>query len=448
MGPFKASSKGVADIESFSHCEKLLPSEAQILHLGLPQTLSACTWFRGDHHSIESSLRDKVRQIVKANPWLLGRIVRHEGAYHLVYNDSNNDLDVAADEQVLVVLDPQTSITVTSPASHIARACSDGMVKDPRRENQWKIAILPSSAGTFAVVCSMSHLVADGFTFYRIYKMLMGTSKYPIEAMDAKRFHASDRLQKETFGTVAQRMLTSIGFLYHFALGLATEMAMKALFPRMTSSASQMFLVDTNAITDMKKEYQETNHGTHDVQQQQQQEVPFLSTNDILTSWFLHNCGCGFGYMLVNLRGKVKGHEDSMCGVYNGMVAFDIRKQLATADPTAVRRALLQPYKPDSSMPTQWELLTGGGHAMVSNWASVVGVEELIPSPNCEEICHFPMFEANIAMGPKAATAIVHRYGPGKIAIRTEIGRKLRLPQGGHRLQPPNFATEIQLQTD
>ena len=44
--------------------------------------------------------------------------------------------------------------------------------------------------------------------------------------------------------------------------------------------------------------------------------VPFVSTNDVLASWFLQNTQCDFGMMVFNCRNRLAGHTDLHAGSY------------------------------------------------------------------------------------------------------------------------------------
>lgn len=407
----------------YSRREKLLKNEEVFVNSGL-FVFGACTWFKGDAIETAEFLRKRLEKIVQLNPWLVGRVVKYKGDFHLVFNEGK-DLDLEQSmKEVLVVLDEGAGgVTVDSTSVEVSQACSEtnGMVKDPRIESQLRVCLLPSG-DNFAMVYSLSHLVADGFTFYRIYKMLIDQNT-PIEAMEPERVHHFDRLQDETLGRLVRRMTTSLGFIHHLVFGTVYETITKnKLFPNKEVGMRRTYLVDNDDIAKIKANHDPKTTG-----------VPFISTNDIITSWYFKNGGARFSYMTVNLRGRIKEIRDSHCGVYDGLIFSDSPEQVDS--PAAIRKSILNLKKSDSSF-SQWESLQSG-HLFITNWASVSGLEPMDP-PNCEEICHYPL-ALSIQMGPMAAMAVVFRFSPGKIGVYVNAGRKLP-----HTLdKKPDFADEL-----
>ena len=50
-------------------------------------SISTITWFEGDFDRTVNEVKERVEQMVKLNPWLLGRIKKSQGKLHLEYAD-------------------------------------------------------------------------------------------------------------------------------------------------------------------------------------------------------------------------------------------------------------------------------------------------------------------------------------------------------------------------
>ena len=56
-----------------------------------------------------------------------------------------------------------------------------------KEELLFRVSLIDTGKNTFAIILSISHILADGFTFYTIYKML--SDDQPALILNAEREH-------------------------------------------------------------------------------------------------------------------------------------------------------------------------------------------------------------------------------------------------------------------
>jgi hypothetical protein len=120
-------------------------------------------------------------------------------------------------------------------------------------------------------------------------------------------------------------------------------------------------------------------------------EVPFCSSNDILTSWHLQNSACLHGWMAIDWRDRLPGHTKAHAGNYANLLFFHKED---SSTPGLIRQALdiFQRVVVTSRMPTFWEMATGS-NAIAANWSSFAQPNVI---DGCEEELHLPLYK-NIA---------------------------------------------------
>jgi len=120
-------------------------------------------------------------------------------------------------------------------------------------------------------------------------------------------------------------------------------------------------------------------------------DVPYVSTNDVLTSDFFNECGTRIGYMAMDCREQLEGMEKHMAGNFVTALTMDSG---TFATPATVRKIL-------SSTPhvTTVKQLPGycawayekesANVAMVTNWSTFAG--GLVQLEECEMVIQLPV---------------------------------------------------------
>ncbi|CAJ1344683.1 unnamed protein product, partial [Effrenium voratum] len=227
-------------------------------------------------------LRDRLARLLAANPWLGGRLVRKSEAVYLSFG-------CEADERHLQLLGPDViQITADMPYELISQQVSgsraevrSGMdcLQNPR-EPLIRVSLCCEAGDRFALIVSLSHIIADGYTYHRLFHMLTNRS-VPVVALNPCRkleFH--------------ERRLKALGrkeyeFIYSPQYVLNCLMS-KVFFGKPKCRA---YLVDPEKVKQAKA----------------REGAAFVSTNDILTSMFANAVGARVCSMAVNFRGRLPG---------------------------------------------------------------------------------------------------------------------------------------------
>jgi hypothetical protein len=314
----------------------------------------------------------------------------------------------------------------------------------------------------FAVVVSMSHIAGDGHTFYCFYNFLVGADENTRGYDDKQRTSVIDEcslphLKVERIATSLQQigqvirdhqtkddpkqkrlskeprelfLAQSPGFLLPTILSVIAAKALKFLSliaakVRQTLSLNAVTApqghdrsgsdcphtatlrycwIDGKAIQRLKQEAMDQRLAAKDSSTTgcTSSTNSFVSTNDVFTSWFMLNSGCRHGFMAVNLRGRLSGHDSHHAGNYITVVYY--RVPLDCANPYLIRSSIEPLCRTITSSipPSRW---LGGGAAFATTWATFASARVTL-GENCREELHFPLFGTplnehppNIVMG-------------------------------------------------
>lgn len=142
--------------------------------------------------------------------------------------------------------------------------------------------------------------------------------------------------------------------------------------------------------------------------------VPFVSTNDVITSWFMTQTSCTSGGMAMNLRNRLEGHTDLHAGNYECFMYY--RKE-DYASPALIRKSLAtlnRVVTKDKDLPAWYQDL-GARCSVITNWSTFANPNEI---EGCEEDAHLPIYcrpywpSSSLQM-----FMIVFRGGPGKLGL-------------------------------
>jgi len=372
---------------------KLLKLE-EMLHTRDDPPISTLTWFRGDYTQAASILQRRVRLIMVKNPWLAGRVVKRRGKLILEYSKQQTE---KMDDHV-VILDPQDSpVSRSTPIESLGRLFRSISLKNGPNEPLFRVSIVPCRTNPqtiFCVILSLSHIVGDGATFYKIHNMLCTIEEDVIVSLTVERIATTEQEQAAAMGQEEYDFSTSRGLLINLLSGL---LRVKTMGP---APKSQIVLVNDAKMQEAKK------------RAAIQANLPFVSTNDVLTSWFLQNTNTTFGFMNVNFRNRIPGHSELYAGNYENQI-FYRRKDSAT--PGLVRKSLstLQRTVTLGGMPTFWETLQSS-HAVVSNWSSFAKPNVIL---GCTEDLHIPLYDVAGLVPYSLAVLVIFRSGPRGLAL-------------------------------
>jgi len=267
----------------------------------------------------------------------------------------------------------------------------------------------------YAIIVSMSHNVGDGHTFYSIYKMLC--QKRKVLSISPKRKQEVIKALEEKVDADALAYSKSASFIIGLLLGLVR----KAIFG--VSYEVGMHQINKSFIDKEKTRYKEEENREQKFQVKEGKSVPsppFISTNDIVTSWLLRATKPKMGWMAINCRNKIKNCIDSDAGNYATILMYRPRD---FASPSLIRRSVgtfRRAAKPSTVLPGTLETLRGQKIFVVTNWTTFYG--DISLEGSTQEL-HFPFIdysecvdtiEFGIIFKPKKdATALLYCGRPG-----------------------------------
>lgn len=352
---------------------ELLWSESSPFAGGTNPPIGAISFFECPHdreRTVELWIQERVRMIAHANPWIAGRLVHRAGTRQLVYPSSpisDADLDRLvrinpADFAPTLAMSPEELSTEYQKVElDQVYDKSDALVS--------RFVTARTNSGGLAVLFIMSHVVGDGITFYSIFNQLSSSSK--IKALSAKR---KPQFEDPKVGVlqVLGRDMNKALLRPSSVISMLTGM-LRGVSPRLLRR-----IVDDTAIAAAKAEAKRVGL------------VPYVSSNDILTSAFATKLGADVCIMAINLRGRIEGIDESDMGNYENGLLFDAA---CSATPSTVRKALRHPALQCRETPLpSLSAAFASKYCLISNWASGSVSLEL---PNCTESFHQPIFNVS-----------------------------------------------------
>jgi hypothetical protein len=280
-------------------------------------------------------LRARVREIAAANPWVCGRLrTGPAGAPALwVPTADNSRVPVALLERRA----PQQQITDAPPtAAQYVRSAVD-VFGEP--VVKFSITTADDNACVFSVVVSVSHVVSDANTLYSLYGMLSPaanvTALNPVRA--AAAWGSGLNLGAGATRKLWWFVLSSFGGPLQETFGAAADAYSKRGAP-----VQQSFTV--------RREWIEAEKAKHEARAAAQAAghagggqaagaAVFVSTNDLLVSWFYsaqreHIAGAA---IVCDLRGRLPGVTAGLAGNYNQLLVTFAEE---FEDPLTVRRCV------------------------------------------------------------------------------------------------------------
>lgn len=364
---------------------ELLPIEQTLAKGGGgDNSMSTLTWFRGDYMKTSEILQERTAEILKQNPWLGGRVVKRNGTWLLVY-DSASSVPIQDHFQV----DTDTALPRDTPVTKLGSTLSHLLIKDGPTQPLLKVTILPAQDKdqAFAVIVCLSHIIADGATFYKIQNMLMFAE--PVAPLIVERIPTTDKQQIEAMGGVKEYfILQSASFILNCVGGVLKAVTVG---PKVES---RVYLVDPEAMEIAKR--LATNDAT----------TPFVSCNDVITSWFLQCSGCTNGLMALNFRGRLDAHDHDHAGNYENVLFY---RRADSLTPSLIRSSLTKQHfrrTVTSETPISFAEIAFGSVAIASNWSSFAKPPLI---PGCKEEVHVPLYDMSSLLPSTMAVMIIFR---------------------------------------
>lgn len=372
----------------------LLPEEKK-RHLKTP-SISTVTFYEGA--SPRSHVEQRVKAIVSANPFLRCRLVQLTDSEANVLNSR-----YGTSSGVCAVYPTEYK---TSEALECFQFVKDAGVSNARPYAELvqqvkkynvplgEVAIdkdLPLFCVTlieveenkkYCMMVSLCHTIADGFTFYKLYSMLSTTT--PVTSIDIERVtEFSQELSGNlNFGTA----------WWELPFVIWGSLCNKYLQPRMQA---RVCLINNEYVQAEKNTYTATQtkppHSDNSNNSSAANKPQYLSTNDIVTSWFFRFSDVDLGFMIANFRGRKRYLSETHGGNYQGRILF-LRSDMQK--PESVRESIVD-FRPTSGAIPTIPVIAGMNIALITNWATFYTDVEY---PQCKQVIHLPVIDVSDAV--------------------------------------------------
>jgi hypothetical protein len=248
-------------------------------------SVTTITFFTGDSDAAKDWIKTRTLEIMRANPWLAGRLVSsdEDSRLHLCHPKSITQQDL---QDYVTVLD-NPSLSHTLKYRDIVDKYGDSFIKRGMEcfdldEHLFKVLFIRISAKDFAVVISFSHMLGDGHTYYKIYSMF--SCKQSVTALTALRRHefadCSDRLVR-----IREAIKCKL-----FVLGALLFLVL----PKPKSRRCFVAELNPEWIAAEKQKHCS-----------QENSTPYVSTNDLLVSWFVRTADLDYCLMAFDARKRI-----------------------------------------------------------------------------------------------------------------------------------------------
>jgi len=351
------------------------------------------TFFEGEEDDVVEKIKARAFDVLKANPWLMGRIkVGEDGDCVLEVDEAKVNVedyvDCGVDDSLF---EKECYLEICKNLEQYYLARGEPVIQG--KEKLFKINLVQNQARTkLAIVINGNHQIVDAATVYSIYKQLDEHE----EIVTLQRHALPDYMKKLTeHMSVLSKLtpdveLTETGLWKH---KLKHNMvSKKALILKCTELAGKIkpkphiFKINMEEINRIKSNHTSSN------------EANFISTNDIIMSWLAstHETCNNIG-MAVSTRNRIPEVTSQHAGNYIIPVNFP-REDMAT--PEKVRAHLNRSLKAgyEWEIPPFEEYLKYPG-GLFTNWATFYHEMKI---ENWTQKYHMPVFptDESIFKGP------------------------------------------------
>jgi len=358
-------------------------------------------------------IKNRLHAIVAANPWLAGRLVSEQGSIKVRL--PTKGFVTESDHFV----NSSIEVNPNMEYSKLCEACEDILVTDNARLNQFnrnvtlfRVSICPSGLNGFAVIVSVSHVIADGKTCYLIAGMLGEGGQ--VKELPG-RLNVPDGWCKEekksmvlAFGPEKTDWLFSkmrIGGILRDSLTSRVSRNIKAAIG----------FINTDWVDEVKSQY---------IDEARAAGYPFLSTNDVVASWMAVTGGYTHMDLYYDFRVVDGPVNEEFAGGY--AVPICLASSSEFGSPIVIREAVAAtrsntPTK-QKNVPSAWDALLRDRFCFSTNW--VKGFIDM-QLPGCRRKVHMPLMRPNLSGLQVIFQATKERVGMLLIAGTSDMDKLL-----------------------
>lgn len=358
--------------------------------------VSTTTFFRGT--APVKALQKRIEAVIKANPWLAGEYRKDPETGDFPSLWVPQDFDASHYFEIINDADVKFGISYSKLEKRLkpllVNRGKPGRAKAPAP--LFKVIVIQGRDDNFSITVSLCHTLADGHTFYNIYSMLGEGAE--IKGMVAQRIDAREQI----FDSMGRERLDWF---------MSPQSMIPFLLKMMFNRHKPIYrYINMDWVAEQKAEYQPT------------AALPFVSTNDIVSSFLMNELGMDACLMAVDPRGRIAGLGKEHAGSYEGPLIF-MRNEFGT--PAEIRLSV-QGKKPPSwkTVPGFFQSL-GMNMGVITSWT---GWDTELAMEGCEQLLHIPLFARPLM----ATMVVVWRPAKGKIAILINANSKLQQAIAAH----------------
>lgn len=368
--------------------------------------ISTFTWLQGNFEKTKIILQERLQMIVAKNPWVQGRIKRQwNGKLFLRYKTLETEegivvSDVDVDENLHVVASSESFISRDTDIEQLSSLLIEAglTICNSYTDPVFKVFIIPCRENpntTFGLFVQMSHIIGDGATYYQLMHMLCSEQRESIVSLNPER--KTETYEKETINLLGKNeagYTISAAYIARYFRGLMIMMTSKHKleFKYDFVDNAKIKVAKADAVKD--------------------ENVPFVSTNDVLTSWFMNDVQSQTALMVINLRSRLDILSENDVGNYENFIFY--RKE-DYASPSLIRKSLIQCRRvvtQDQKLPTLYES-SSEKEAVVTNWYTLAKAIEI---EGCKEELHLPIVTSK-SWSSTIPLMIIFRAKEGKVGL-------------------------------
>ena len=371
---------GLSNIIATKGKEILKLTDWELKNLHLPP-VTTVTLYEGS--APVENLRNRLAIVLEKNPWLTSRIVKKgtaDGKVAMAYSKTF-DVKSILDQHFSVYDLGDVGFSLGMPYKELVHCllplqCFRSKPATDTNVPLFKVAIVPIAAEKmadkqvtplqqaitlpgFALIVSMNHTLGDGHTYYKLYSMLSADTD--VEVLEPLRLAGFEEAKTEVIGKKENAMFTSTGL----GLGIMGTYMGAKVTRRKPQNVCLLYVDPAWAAHEKAKANQAG-------------QVPFVSTNDALTSWFFREMKSDLNIMVANFRSRkpsILGLEERHVGNYEANVPYfpgDVET------PTLIRQSIrsadggfraCRAGSPPTEIPKFLTLLRNKC-AIITNWAT------------------------------------------------------------------------------
>lgn len=379
------NNENVTDEDEDDCCIKLMRHETDVMSIMPAVTTMTRYRISEGSNSPEKNLRSNLKEILRQNPWLAGRLVKSAADECVCLRFQrfimSVDLDRIVDDHFAVV---EEVVKETSYDELVQRLDPFQVKKGSdcinKREKLFKVTLLKvKERNEIVLLWSVCHSIADGYTFYKLHNMLDRNT--PVSAMEPLRHTDVEQELVSLLGRQAVDWFNNPLIMDGIRECTQQQEPMKV----------HIVEVDQVWIDKQKAVHRGDNSGSNGGGSA---ETAFISTNDVITAWHNRTSRCDISLMTVNCRNRVPSFTDSMAGNYQNSIMYNEASDGNTA--LAIRQSLFSFRNSSDSVPSSAKTLSWNCN-LVTNWSTffqAVDISDPESDCHCEYLLHCPIVAA------------------------------------------------------